>query len=360
MPPRDFNLDELLGQEYVEHYLKFITPRPDNIFGRELPAGRIAGLDGDLQFHQEFAVHEENDAYSWDQWSEGIEQRGLGAATCSTSYDLAVLGDRFIWDVCEYYRTLRVDTRATRSQLKAALRRLGRRQGQHTAKQAYAAHQLLNDVVRRLYDRAVPTKPFFLDLETTERIKKAAVFQAARERHMHPDEVTEEQVDQVFSRWGINRNKPGQEQTAEEIGERQRLRDEFMKANESREEGRPEHALGGSLSPWALKWSWYAWHERSDRPGERWDARYLERWQGLLREAFAYRGVTVRFAVGLHSGSGWKLFRLSDGVCIVFLARDEYPDEFLAEAAVDYIVESEKVVQGRQSRHGRKNRREGI
>lgn len=354
MPPRDFNLDELLGREHVEHYLRFITPGPANIFGRSLPAGYgNAWPGGDPSTYR---VTENDETYSWDQGpQDDIELRGLGAATCSSSVELACLTDRFVWDVCEYYRILRVDPRASRSQLRRALRRLGRRQGHHTARQAYAASQLLNPVIRRLYDEATPDKPFFFDKETTERIKRAAIQQAIREHQLHSqDEVTPEQVDEVFSRWGIRQN--WQEESEETIAARTRMRDVLARGKD----GPASYALGGSLSPWSMQWSWYAWHEGRERPGERWDPRYLETWQRLLRDAFRNRKVTVSFGVGLHSGLGWKLFRLSDGVCIVFLARDEYPDPDLAADAADYIVNSFVAVQGRNKGHGSTHRRSGI
>jgi hypothetical protein len=330
---RPFNLDELLGPEHVQHYLRFITPTRDNILGSQLPPPRYADY-----------WEPEEPLDSRPRWvpaatsaDDGIERRGYGAEYCSSSFELAVPRP-FVWDVCGYYRTLGVSADATRLQLREGAIRNG---GADSLKVNYALKQLLNPVIRRLYDAALPTEPFIHDRETMENLKRAALRQAARESWESGEEVT---LDDVLARQGY-RQTNGDEPAGG--------RTEVPGWADQDDADKPsEYALGGTISPWLLKWSWYAWEPPMGFRGY-WDPAPLARWQDMLRREFSALGVSMSFAVGLFEGDGWKLFRLSGGLCIVFLARGEFPDEELAASAAAYTAET-AVNRGRQ--HGSTHR----
>jgi hypothetical protein len=324
---RPFNLDEILGEKDVAHYMRFITPSPDNIFGREAPAIQSSHL-GEIRYDGS----DQDSPYQHWRWridttDADIERRGHGATECSSSFALAAQPE-FVWDVCEYYRLLGVTPWATRRELRRGFIRRG---GPDKSRLAYALKQLLNPFIRHAYDMAVPTEPFYLDKDTQEALKRKAVLEAARESYLSGREVTQ---DEVLARWGMTHNQPGQEQPDEDLVTRREL-----PAATSEPLGDESHALGSTIGPWALKWSWYAWHQSEADTYLHWDPRPLEAWQRLIRAELAARGLSMRFAVGLHSGSGQKTFRMSDGTCIVFLARGEYPDEDLAAQAVDVIAD---------------------
>jgi hypothetical protein len=339
---RPFNLDEILGEKDVAHYLKFITPTQDNIFGREAPGVQSSHL-GEIRYDDEQDAPGQHWRWRIDTPEDDIERRGFGAADCSSSFALATQPE-FVWDVCEYYRLLGVTPWATRLELRKGF--LARRGGTKP-RLAYALKQLLNPFIRRMYDQAVPTQPFYLDKDTQEALKRKAILEAARESFLTGEEVTQEEV---LARWGLKHNKPGEEQPDEELVPGRKLPEAT-----SQPLGDESHSLGSTIGPWALRWSWYAWHQSAGSEYLHWDPKPLENWQRLIRAELSRRGLSMRFAVGLHQGYGWKLFRTSEGACIVFLARDEYPTEDLAAQAVDVIA-----AKGDRSHHANeKGRRPG-
>ena len=362
MTDRELNLDELLGPEAVRHYLGFITPGPGNIYGDERYGftSTIRNDPGQLAWND---VTENDGVYQWAPTHFGgqdIECRGMGAQTCSSSFELASRSDSFIWDVCEYYRLLGVPVDATRKQLRRAFYRRGGARGSKP-RLTYALKQLLNPFIRQAYDEAVPTQPFFLDKDTQENLKRKAIQEAARQSYETGTEITE---DEVLARWGIKRNAPGEEEplenlvpgkAADKTGDKP-VRERTPPPQSGGGIGKygPEStALGSTISPWQLQWAWYVWYGRWT--DQNWDPKPLEEWQRLIRHELGMRGLSMNFAVGLHAGSGWKIFQTSEGTCIVFLARSEYPHESLAAQAVEYIA-AHQTLSRRPPAHASKKR----
>jgi hypothetical protein len=312
MPRREFDLDEILGERYVRHYMRFI---------------------GGTQ--QQFYVDEDpEEPWTWKATQvrppderEGtvVERVGDGPDLCSSSYALDTLPG-FVWDVCGYYRRLRVSWWATRRQLRLAYIDRGGHQGTGDARLAYALRQLLSDVIRPLYDRASPLRPFILDQDTAEAIKRAAALEAARRTARLGQAVN---VDRVLEEFGFRQMK-----TEDAPPPADRLPPDTAL---------PARPLGWSLRGWGTQWSWYIMDmaDEDEDPATGWYLEYwriMEVWQRALREELADQGVIMKFAVGLCKGSGHKLWPLSDGARIVFLGRETPPTREAARKAVTEML----------------------
>jgi hypothetical protein len=300
---RDFNLDELLGERYVKHYLRFIDG-----------AGSKFYVAPDPDMPGEYTRY----SYRVAEDDEQIERRGSGPDTCSSSFGLATLPG-FVWDVCGYYRRLGVDPSATRRQLRLAYLHHG---GLDDQRMTYALTQLLNPAVRRAYDLASPLVPFLLDQETNERLKAAAAREAAR-RTARAGHMVD--TDAVLGDWGY-RQRATREDAMPSYG---RARDE--------DEALPGLPLGASLDPWGMQWSWYVLDDPELASGLH--PGWLAAWQRELRLELHNRGYQVSFAVGvMGDASFFRIWRMTDGVCIVFLSREQEPVPGLARKAVDQMI----------------------
>jgi len=301
-PP--FNLDELLGEAHVRHYLRFIDSGARDFY--VAPSAP----------HSDRYVTVESAPADTNQ----VERRGWGPDTCSSSFALAVQ-PQFVWDVCSYYRRLHVPFWATRRQLRLAYIRRG---GPFSPRLTYAFKQLLDPVVRAAYDAATPLRPFFLDADTQEAVKRAAALEAARRTAEQGIPAT---VEEVLEERGIRQR-------------RESLRDAMREGRppqELPEDDRPLDGLplGSSISPWERQWSWFA---RGKSIGWLAPVSRLEEWQRLLRRELAAREITISFAVGFCPGFRWYAWRPREGTGIVFLGLDAVPDEVLAmQAVADYL-----------------------
>lgn len=278
---RHFNLDSLLGEKYVRHYLKFIRG-PGNQFVVQpgvMPDSEYVPRDGPQPQWRAWA--ERADAPYGQPPPAALQLRRLGSGpdACSPSGELAP-HPGFIWDVCGYYRRLGCSPYATRTQLARAYMARG---GQDSIPMTYALHQLLDPERRRRYD-ATPLGDLFLeDLPTREWLKAKAVMLATRIRAETGKEV---QVGEIYREWGVG-DVPGAD---------------GMPVSEPPGPPSPPEPEPGRLgdSPvfrWQMEWSWW---ERGSSPLH--SPIDLEVWQGLLIIAFREKGLIIPFAVGFGDG----------------------------------------------------------
>jgi hypothetical protein len=284
---RPFNLDELLGEKDVRHYLKFIEG-----------ANRSFVVNpGSLEeAEDEGRVPPEWEASGGGVWTKPgipagreIVRVGFGPDSCSPSGELRVQPE-VVWDVCGYYRRLGAHWSATRRQLVSCyLGRAGARQDTgDTRALTYALAQLLDPEIRAAYDRAPLGSLFLLDQPTQEMLKAAAALAAARRAYETGEVVTAEDV-------------------LEEQGLRLQPKSAREEAMAAAEEPDPESAesryvLGSSPAlRWQRQWSWY------EEPGTLQSAGVLEEWQALLIGAFREENLIVSFAVGFSSDGSVKV-----------------------------------------------------
>jgi hypothetical protein len=187
-----------------------------------------------------------------------LVKHGWGPDTCSSSQELA-LSPEWCWDVCSYYRRLGLHWKATKRQIREALVRMKATVGRGNGWLVYAAKQLLDDAIRREYDR-VPLGVLFLkDKDTEEMLKRAAQAAASAMAARGRPDVTPEDV---LGDWGFTtgpRGGPGGE------------------GREGRAPVAPLAPPPGRLAGfWELMWSWYAepgpaptWRASASRPPRR-------------------------------------------------------------------------------------------
>jgi hypothetical protein len=306
---RPFNLDELLGEKHVQHYLKFLSPRTDFY---------VSSL-GNLQDAYDRDVSSALRPPGRDEIFTGpapeiLTRRGAGAEACSPSGILRVQPE-WVWDNCGYYARLGVPWWAGRRELATAyLKKAGPARDCDLGGQlAYALHQLLDPYTRYCYDRLKPGELFLLDMPTAERIRARAARRAAEETAAGGVVVT---ADDVLGHWGL-RSRPaaaGQQEPPAPPAEEQVA----------------SHVLGASdLFAWQRNWSWYEKGECPQSP------QMLEDWQKLMISAF--RGISQnppKFAVGFHSGPDPEVVSSPDGRLLVCLLGTRPPtEEMAAEAA---------------------------
>ena len=311
------NITDLLTEEEVAHYNKFlgtggrilIAPRPASRPG----GGDHEGFEWTATVLPPDATREEQARrmaelanYRRPAIEAGMQQVGTGPAFCSSSQVIA-LSPGFCWDVCRYYARLGVHWQATKKQIREAY--LGLDPMNQSEYLHYAMTQLMNEELRRQYDR-MPLGGYFLhDKIVQELLKREAIRVAGEMNAEGGEQVTAEDILDAMG-FGIK----GQDETAE--GER------------------PEalRALPLAGGAWSAMWSWYRLsgdREVTSPPGE------LEKWQLMLVRAFAAAGISASFAVGRYSGRGIHVRRgSSPGSLIMFLGRDE-PAQQLADSAVE-------------------------
>lgn len=328
MTQRDeFNLDELLGERYVRHYLRFIRDSASPFYmapdpSRPEPEG------------ENFWRRSTRKLYDTD---DDIERHGDGPDNCSSSFALDTLPG-FVWDVCGYYRLLGAHPQMTRRQLRLAYLRHG---GLNSRRKTYALKQLLDERVKKLYDRHDPLTPFLLDQDTADAIKRAAALTAMRRTAKAGRPVS---AGDVLTDWGMRQNT-----TREDA---KRAYEQMGMPDPQGKYGPESSALGATLTGWEYQWSWYVLDDPRILDG--FDYSYLATWQHLIRVVLDMHGRTARFAVGVKPGDGYRVWRMSGGMCIVFLGRDQEADLLhLARKAVDEVMH---LSSGGKRRHGIRKR----
>ena len=243
---------------------------------------------------------------------------GRGPDAASSSQALA-RSPGICWDVCGYYRRLRLPWTATKKQIRNALFRSKATIGAGRAHLIYAAKQLLNEGIRARYDRMPLGGVFLEDKDVQDRIKRAAHRAASAMAARGFSHVTPESV---LGEWGFSVTPRGGPQ------------------GEGRGRQAPPPApppqpgwLFPPASEWLGTWSWYREPQADDAFGLR--SEQLETWQLLLIRAFAARGAVARFAVGLCAGPGFRIRPAPDQGTLVVLLGDSGPSPELAAAAVD-------------------------
>ena len=324
MTQRDeFNLDELLGERYVRHYLRFIRDTADPFYMAPDP------VDPEESFWRR-STRRVLDA------EDGPERHGTGPDDCSSSFALDRLPG-FVWDVCGYYRRLGAHPQMTRRQLRLAYLRNG---GLTSRRKTYALKQLLDERVKKLYDRHDPLTPFLIDQDTADAIKRAAALTAMRRTAKAGRPVS---VGTVLTDWGMRQNASREEA--------RRAYEQMGMPDPQGKYGPESTPLGGSLTGWEYQWSWYVLDD--PRILEGFDYAYLQTWQHLIRVVLDMHGRRARFAVGVKPGDGYRVWRMSSGMCIVFLGRDQEAELLsLARKAVDEVMH----LSGGKKRHGIRKR----
>lgn len=295
----DLNLDELLGEQYVRHYLRilrsanplfYVTPVPGEPDTWTTTVTRPAQVVSDPL----------------------IDQHGSGPVACSSSTAVA-LWPMYSWDVRGYYARLGVSWTATRQELRDAYIAAG---GPDDVRLTYAFKQLLNDEIRRAYD-AVPRDGDWLDDEDRAQERRSAAREAARrtERSGRPVDYVS-----VLTERGYVMTRPGNTDRAG------RTLDQPPEDPDD-----DSGILGSTISEWDRQWGWYMMEGAvaPRRPGD-----VLGPWQQMLIDAFDAADLQVHFAVGFFAGKRFRLWRNTSNLCIVFLANNEPPTPSLATEAV--------------------------
>ena len=303
-PP--FNLDVLLGERDVRHYLRFIEGAGGEFI--------VDGLGGHVSVSVTAEPVRES---SWWSDSRSLVRVGDGPDWCSSSAELAITPE-ICWDVCGYYAAVGVHWKATRREMQEAV--MANPGWWDDRELVYALKMLLDPVIRFLYDRMGLGELFMADRRVQEEIKRRAKMQAAREGIS---------VDEVLERAGMHMQQ--------ETGERELAKDQDQTRRQAMASPDPGPAdpsviLGSSIPEWDRRWSY--WTEGRSR-GESGD---LPAWQLMIGAEFRARGVTARFAVGLTAGPGFSVeARTSEGASIILLGT-EPPSPALARKAVREIM----------------------
>ena len=244
---------------------------------------------------------------------------GSGPAECSSSMALSVL-PAVIWDVNGYYRDLGVRPTATRKDLRLAYHD---RRGEESVRLTYVIKQLLNRETRREYDLSPLGEPFLDDYVRAElaRIVKAKQQQVTDLIRNAGFEVTDEMAESI------------ERDIAAEMG--------YMPAEED-ESDTPDEVIDASSKlgkddphPAKFEYSHYVWGVRpSADPAT--TAR-LSEWQQHLVSALSRKGISIKFAVGLH-GKAHRWVQATVGYRTVFLlSASEQPTEELAADVADAV-----------------------
>ena len=239
---------------------------------------------------------------------------GFGPDTCSTSQVLA-LSPEWCWDVCNYYGRLGLHWKATRKQIREALLARKAIHGAGKSELIYAAKQLLDENIRREYDRVPLGMLFLKDKDVVALLKRAAQQAASAMAARGFRDVTPEDV---LGEWGFNVGPP----------------DGTGGEGEEGKAPAPAQPSPARSASWPAQWCWY-----SDPMGRistlAWRMPELERWQQLLVSEFAKRGMVVRFAVGLCTAETFLIRPAPNPGIIVILLGEGEPTPELAVDAVD-------------------------
>jgi hypothetical protein len=290
-------LDAILGPEGVRHYTRILESASPEFAEQQRRMAELPAPGWDEPAPVPWRAERVDDGL--------VRMRAYLPAVASSCTDLEPLPS-FCWDVCGYYRRLRVHWKATLRELRVAYNTVDPRQTD--ARTMYAFGQLRNPQIRRLYDRMPLGGVFLLDKDVNDAIKRAAAREAAR--RMRDGEDGGARAD-VMSDWGFDEVTP--------------------------EEGR-ERAVAASLPPalrprsWGSSWGHYALL----RPGTDWagmpEGDELGEWQAMIAGALARRGIKIMFAVGAHDGEFPMVLRDSNQACIFITGKGISPEK--AEEAV--------------------------
>ncbi len=344
----EIDLDQVLTPEERRHYQRFLGATRIVTFvhpDRDEPWRWTAtGIRLDDPAPDSYGVLREIETR---ETRDGLlTQHGYGPDTCSSSQVLAVLPE-WCWDVCGYYRRLGLHWKATRKEIRDALVKSRALIGGGSAALTYAASQLLNEGIRREYDR-VPFGALFLKDKDVVALLKRAAQQAASAmaaRGFHG--VTPEDV---LGNWGFSVDPPD------------------GPGGEGEAAKAPASLPASPLrATWSAQWAWYSDPlARYDRTSDMVDGvplyrvRELEEWQHLLVSAFARRGMTVRFAVGLCDAETFSIRPAPDQNTLVILLGSGEPTPQLAADAVDmWEFAREPQSQGDKHANIRQGRRAG-
>lgn len=242
-----------------------------------------------------------------------------GPVECSSSKALSVLPE-IIWDVNGYYRELGVLPTATRKQLRLAYQA---RDGQSSARLTYIMGQLLNPAIRFDYD-CTPLGELFIDRYVQEMIMNRIKSQKAEritnlfDAGVDLDLIDEEALERdIASAMGFD------------VGSRD---DDDDTPLEVVDESPPEGQDDGR--PAKFMYSYYLWSTTDAGT----DLGRLTEWQRLLVDALAKRGISTRFAVGIHGRWQRVLHGLVGYRDVFFLSKHEEPSQELAEVAVEAMI----------------------
>ena len=229
---------------------------------------------------------------------------GHGPAEFSTCTDLARQPE-VCWDVLGYYRTLGVHWRASKQELREAFLALG---SEPTPWQMNVLRQLLNPVVRRLYDLTPLGGEFLDDPFVQHEIKMAAKKEALRRSAGSDREWT---MAEVLDERGFNFNPD----------------EDSQKSLETTSDSKPKMSQDArTLRAWS--WAYYLWRTGYD------NTHAVAEWQALLIAALKERGVQPRIAVGFM-GKNPRPYVIGefDHTTVVFLSTAEAPSADLARRA---------------------------
>jgi hypothetical protein len=241
-------------------------------------------------------------------------KRGFGPDLASSSQVLA-LSPQICWDVCGYYKRLGLHWKATRKQIREALITRGATLGAGDPELMYAAKQLLDEDIRREYDRVPLGMLFLKDKDVVALLKRAAQQAASAMAARGFHHVTPEDV---LGDWGFSVDPPAGPGGGGEDGQTSRALPPS-----------PLRAPG-----WASQWGWYY---DPDDPGvlAGWSEERLMTWQQHLIREFARRGMTVQFAVGICTAETFSIRPAPNPEILVILLGEGEPTPELAASAVD-------------------------
>lgn len=319
----NLRLDELLGEEYVRHYTRILSSSSEEFSATQLSMAVQAPPAGDP-----------GGAYSWREPRRGVltsdgwllSPEGTAERWASSVTDLAVQPG-ICWDVCGYYRLLRVHWRADARELRVAYLEVNPDDSSEPVRYAYM--QLRDPVIRRAYDMTPLGGLFMGDRDVRAMIERRAAVEAARRNAeagiAGEDFEPEARHKEVLRDWGFEKA------SAEEATSRL--------AGGGFRQGTASDELGSTLASWERNWGWYRMTDPYD--DDPWEgvpgrelAALLERWQAMIARALSARRRRVEFAVGIWPGNEPKAWRDSNEPCIVFLVGQGHPTQQRANEAV--------------------------
>lgn len=276
----DINLEEALG-DHLRHYVTIMVSGVNGTRTQQLALGRTETEHGALL------------------------RQGFGRPTAASSCGTLAVQPGWSWDVCGYYRRLRVRWTATKREIRVAYREIWARTGVQDERLTYTVSQLTDDRIRRAYDMVPLGGIFTWDRDVEARIKRAAADEAMRRRMDEGDEVT---ADDVLEEMGVKQPPPDPDDPEQE-------RDRPPRARWSR---------------WEARWGHYllAGPQGSPEPVEG----LLEAWQGMVAAALRERGIVMSFAVGHGHKSAPLVLRDVKEACIFIVTEAEASPEKAKEA----------------------------
>lgn len=233
---------------------------------------------------------------------------GFGLPEFSTSMGLMPIYT-ISWDVNGYYRELGVDTDATKREIRQAYQE---RNGHESERLTYIVKQLLNPVVRALYD-ATPLGKLYIDHYVAEWIRQAQM-REARDQEIGEDMWANLDVDE------------------DDFEPVETVLDIVANARQDRQaESTFDHQFG--------RWGYYVWRSGPVERG------HVGNWQAEITAELWQRGEVVKLAVGFLGPcmeQDWEVQRV--GYRIVAFVRG-WPTEGIVKAIADRVVQEHRSIQ---------------